>query len=171
MISRYREIPGQPHWWPSVFDNNQVQSFIDSIIYGISRPRSHQFTLTVAIPVESGSLHGWTIESIHIPGRYDYRCTRKLLNNESALRRLARLHVSDEAGSVTVSTANVLTFSIHLGIYSITEVIVNGYRQRVPHEVSNQIWRPKLWPVSHWYAVYHIDVIKFSFQGPMPGQV
>jgi hypothetical protein len=35
-----------------------------------NRPRSRAFTLTVAIPAESGPLHGWQIESVEVPGRY-----------------------------------------------------------------------------------------------------
>jgi hypothetical protein len=31
--------------------------------------QSDVFTLTVTIPAESGSLHGWSIEQLRIPGR------------------------------------------------------------------------------------------------------
>jgi hypothetical protein len=69
---RYRESLGQPHWWPSVLKNDEVQSFIDAAVSKSasgSKDRSKAFTLTVAIPSESGSFHGWKIESLEVPGR------------------------------------------------------------------------------------------------------
>jgi hypothetical protein len=69
---RYREYPGKPHWWPFVLNSEEVQAFIDAAVLSSmldNRPRSSTFTLTVAIPAESGSLHGWQIESIKVPGR------------------------------------------------------------------------------------------------------
>jgi hypothetical protein len=68
--NRFIEDVGQPHWYPSVLNNEKVQSFIDRVMAerfgtGWSQP----FTLTVAIPAESGSLHGWRVESLTVPGR------------------------------------------------------------------------------------------------------
>ncbi|KAJ7871501.1 hypothetical protein B0H14DRAFT_3570057 [Mycena olivaceomarginata] len=67
----FQEDPGQRHWYPSVLKNNQVQAFLDGVLQTASgrRPRSKTFTLTVAIPAESGSLHGLKIERLSVPGR------------------------------------------------------------------------------------------------------
>jgi hypothetical protein len=69
---RYREDEGQPHWYSPIFKTPDVQSFIDSLIRTESDPPPRlplRFTLTVAIPAESGSLHGWRIERLQVPGR------------------------------------------------------------------------------------------------------
>ncbi|KAH9951491.1 hypothetical protein B0H21DRAFT_818527 [Amylocystis lapponica] len=97
----YREDPGQPHFYPSVFANGHVQSFMRNILArefgqqpdtGTSLVRT--FTLTVAAPAESGPLHGWRIHALHVPGR------------------LARLAVDEQDGVVEARTTNVLVFSI-----------------------------------------------------------
>jgi hypothetical protein len=67
----FREEPGQGHWYPSVFKNSHVQGFMDSVLGEERQParRSRTFTLTTAIPAETGSLHGWrTLRSL-APGR------------------------------------------------------------------------------------------------------
>jgi hypothetical protein len=67
----FREEPGQGHWYPSVFKNAHVQAFLDSVLGEERRParRSPTFTLTTAIPAETGSLHGWRTLSLLVPGR------------------------------------------------------------------------------------------------------
>ena len=67
---RLREDPGKGHWYSSVLDNSEVESFIDEMMTpGGRRVQSDDFTLTVTIPAESGPLHGWSIEQLKIPGR------------------------------------------------------------------------------------------------------
>ncbi|KAG6833482.1 hypothetical protein H0H87_006054 [Tephrocybe sp. NHM501043] len=65
-----REVPNEGHWFSSVFDNEEVQSFLEAVL---TTPRSldlaKEFTLTVTDPAASGSLHGWRIESLVFPGR------------------------------------------------------------------------------------------------------
>ena len=60
-----------PHWYPSVLKNADVQAFLDSVLESPNRARirSGSFTLTVANPFESGTLHGWQIEILEVPGR------------------------------------------------------------------------------------------------------
>ncbi|KAJ7756820.1 hypothetical protein DFH07DRAFT_473596 [Mycena maculata] len=67
----FREDARQLHWYPTVLKNDQVQAFLDAVLQSSSlpRPRSKSFTLTVAVPSESGSLHGWKIERLTVPGR------------------------------------------------------------------------------------------------------
>ncbi|KAF8163069.1 Alpha/Beta hydrolase protein, partial [Crassisporium funariophilum] len=103
---RFREDPGEGHWYPHVFDNPEVQAFVDSF----SAPQtmgtqSDSFTLTVSIPSESGPLHGWRIDKLMIPGR------------------LARLQVRRTGDAIfEVQTSNVKQFSLsgnHTGRYEL----------------------------------------------------
>lgn len=67
----YREEPGQGHWYPFVLRNAQVKAFLDSVLDKERPPprRSVMFTLTAAVPAETGSLHGWRILNLLVPGR------------------------------------------------------------------------------------------------------
>lgn len=68
----YLEYSDQPHWWPSVLNNEKVQTFIDAAVSSSTSGNElpfRAFTLTVAIPAESGPMHGWQIESVQVPGR------------------------------------------------------------------------------------------------------
>ncbi|KAJ7184189.1 hypothetical protein C8R46DRAFT_1063195 [Mycena filopes] len=80
----FREDPRQLHWYPSVLKNDQVQGVLDNIFQASAqrRPRSKIFTLTVAVPAESGSLHGWKIERLSIQGRLGRLTVETLADNE-----------------------------------------------------------------------------------------
>ena len=67
----YREEQGQGHWYSSVFRNAQVKAFLDSVLAEKRDPPrlSASFTLTTAVPADTGSLHGWRILSLLSPGR------------------------------------------------------------------------------------------------------
>ncbi|KAH7889966.1 hypothetical protein F5I97DRAFT_1848975 [Phlebopus sp. FC_14] len=119
----YHEDPGQPHWYPEVLRNKRVQEFLDNI-YSPSSPSQvpadaarnipfspigsdngtstaninlSRFTLTVAVPRESGSLNGWQIRALVVPGI------------------LGRLEVTILAeGSASLRTTNICTFSVDL---------------------------------------------------------
>ncbi|KAF8078159.1 hypothetical protein FPV67DRAFT_1603782 [Lyophyllum atratum] len=75
-----------------------VTAFLDSLLAdapALSSRSARHFTLTVSDPSASGSLHGWKIESLLLPGR------------------LARLHVKlDGSGFARVLTSNVESFSL-----------------------------------------------------------
>ncbi|TDL27220.1 hypothetical protein BD410DRAFT_713943 [Rickenella mellea] len=88
----YREDPGVRHWYPEMFQKDDVKAFLGSLSHNDSLP-SKSFTLTVGHPSQSGSLHGWTIDNQRIPGR------------------LSRLHVVIEDGGLRVQTVNVHQFS------------------------------------------------------------
>jgi len=65
-----REDPGKGHWYSSILNNSEVESFVNEMtIPGDRRVQSDDFTLTVTIPAESGPLHGWSIQQLKIPGR------------------------------------------------------------------------------------------------------
>jgi hypothetical protein len=73
-VLSYQEEQGQGHWYSSVFRNSYVKAFLDSILDEKRPPgpprRSATFTLTTAVPADSGSLHGWRILSLLEPGRW-----------------------------------------------------------------------------------------------------
>jgi len=66
----FREDPGQGHWYPNVLNNPEVQDFIHVLANSSgTSTQSKSFTLTVTAPQECGSLHGWRINQLNIPGR------------------------------------------------------------------------------------------------------
>ena len=87
-----------PHWYDGVFANDQVESFTASTLNAqLKTSPSPSFTLTVANPKDSGSLHGWSVHRVSVPGR------------------LARLSVANKEGGVSVRTTNVKAFSVPIG--------------------------------------------------------
>ncbi|KAL1691452.1 hypothetical protein GGG16DRAFT_53664 [Schizophyllum commune] len=113
----YREDPGQPHWYEGIFDE-RVEAFIERVLFSSHAPEapersmrtSDRFTLTVASPTESGSLHGWAVETLKVPGR---------------LARLTVVRTAQER--VDVKTRNVAAFSLDTSDFEgLSEVTVNG---------------------------------------------
>ncbi|TFY66824.1 hypothetical protein EVG20_g4262 [Dentipellis fragilis] len=106
----YHEDPGESHWYPKVFANDHVQKFLDSVfeLQGSEASPTKGFTLTVSNPAESGSLHGWRITGLHIPGR------------------IARLTVQDEAGVISISSQNVKSFSLDRRRTPAPKLVVDG---------------------------------------------
>ncbi|OCH95283.1 hypothetical protein OBBRIDRAFT_720837 [Obba rivulosa] len=112
----YKEDSGEPHWYPTVFKNEQVEEFLRA---NLERESGHtavsnylidrSFTLTVSIPSESGSLHGWMIHSLSVPGR------------------LARINVRMKDGTLEAHTSNVKTFSMPLPLSPLpVKFIIDG---------------------------------------------
>jgi hypothetical protein len=112
----YREDQGQGHWYSSVFRNAQVKAFLDSILAEKRDPprRSASFTLTTAVPADTGSLHGWRILSLLFPGR------------------LARLTVEMVSGTIVVRTSNVGCFSIDITLLYVRQLDINGCIMTIP---------------------------------------
>ncbi|KAJ4501748.1 hypothetical protein C8R41DRAFT_862291 [Lentinula lateritia] len=110
----FLEFRGQPHWFPTVFKNDQVQSFIDQL-FGAAELGSQSvtypeiFSLTVAVPAESGSMRGWHVEKLSIPGR---------------LGRVS-VHIIEQSTSsamlVKTETTNILEFSIDTKLFGVLE--------------------------------------------------
>lgn len=72
IFCRYAEEPGKPHWWFEVLKNARVQAFLDRVhcaSYNTPMAQCREFTLTVAVPAESGSMRGWRVLALEIPGR------------------------------------------------------------------------------------------------------
>ncbi|TFK86071.1 alpha/beta-hydrolase [Polyporus arcularius HHB13444] len=96
----FREDPGQGHWYDDIFLNDQVKSFVTQALEGNETAlpsASRSFTLTVTSPADVGSLHGWCIRKLRIPGR------------------LARLSVEIGKDAVRVWTTNVNALSLRIG--------------------------------------------------------
>ncbi|KAG5645052.1 hypothetical protein DXG03_007231 [Asterophora parasitica] len=67
-----QEDAGEDHWYSTVFCNQIVEEFLGRLLRGAARfetATGREFTLTVSEPSASGSLHGWRIESLALPGR------------------------------------------------------------------------------------------------------
>ena len=106
------EVPSRDHWWDDVLSNDKVQAFLDDNIDPRSPsteavlPRS--FVLTVTTPEECGSLYGWRIRTVTIPGR------------------LARLIIDIINGTAVVKTTNVWSFSVDTSVSPIGAITVDG---------------------------------------------
>ncbi|KAG7452898.1 uncharacterized protein BT62DRAFT_989922 [Guyanagaster necrorhizus] len=133
----YREDAGQGHWYSTVFNNTQVTAFIDDLIasYPAAIISSSKFMLTVSIPAESGSLHGWRIVALTIPGR---------------LGRLRVERASDLA--VRVYTSNLQRFSVDTTIYNTSNVYIDNSKVYIDKDKAGIIHfeavEPKVWKTS-----------------------
>ncbi|KAK0502905.1 hypothetical protein EDD18DRAFT_1135549 [Armillaria luteobubalina] len=131
----YREDPGQGHWYSTVFNNTQVTAFIDDLIasYPSTTAPSRKFTLSVSVPAESGSLHGWCIVALTIPGR------------------LGRLRVESTSDiAVRIHTSNLQRFSVDTTIYNISTVYVDNSKVHINKDkvgiihfeaVEQKVWK------------------------------
>ncbi|EJD02092.1 uncharacterized protein FOMMEDRAFT_157287 [Fomitiporia mediterranea MF3/22] len=105
---------GQQHWYPGVFESDTVLSFLKKVLDPDNQNDkivndASYFTLTVADPVRSGSMHGCTIDELIIPGR------------------LARLQVDTHSGNTHIRTTNVRKFSVDSGsLWCRSPVVVDG---------------------------------------------
>ncbi|KAG5637712.1 hypothetical protein H0H81_003476 [Sphagnurus paluster] len=68
----FQEDAGKDHWYSTVFDNVVVRDFLGCLMNespSQAKKIPEEFTLTVSDPHASGSLYGWKIESLLLPGR------------------------------------------------------------------------------------------------------
>lgn len=69
-LIKYSEVPGVLHWFNSVFRDQIVVDFLDTIL-----PRKNfiqelkEFTVTTANPDESSTKNGFRIVELEVPGR------------------------------------------------------------------------------------------------------
>ncbi|PFH45661.1 hypothetical protein AMATHDRAFT_200381 [Amanita thiersii Skay4041] len=116
--SSFQEDSGQGHWYPSVFQNEHVTNFLDRILLDEKVKVSNTFTLTVSVPAESGSLHGWAIQELNIPGR------------------LGRLHINlSDSETAHVSTINVHLFTLDRSYLNASSFIIDG----IPLSLTNNL--------------------------------
>ncbi|KAI0710381.1 hypothetical protein C8T65DRAFT_708227 [Cerioporus squamosus] len=108
----FREDPGEGHWYDDIFLNHQVQTFVSKALEGHEKAlssTSRSYTLTVASPADVGSLHGWRIHKLRIPGR------------------LARLSVDVGQDAVRVRSTNVEAFSLRIAsLPTDVQILVDG---------------------------------------------
>jgi len=113
---KLREDPGELHWYTGLFDNAYVREYMRTVLEsetGLATsvgfaPCPDSFTLTVSIPAESGSLHGWRIHQLLVPGR------------------IGRLTVVLSGTSIDVRTNNVAVFSIqHIPRYAADVLVID----------------------------------------------
>ncbi|KAG8701838.1 hypothetical protein FRC09_005109 [Ceratobasidium sp. 395] len=68
----FTEVPEKPHFWPTVFFDEPVSSKISELVaspYAALRSQQTPFTFTIVWPSESGSMGGWRVRELTIPGR------------------------------------------------------------------------------------------------------
>ncbi|CAK5279385.1 unnamed protein product [Mycena citricolor] len=120
----FREDPGELHWYPTILKvNKQVQDFLDQILQSPSSRPSPRYTLTVANPSESGSLHGWKVEQFCVPGR---------------LARLTVQHHGERR--IVVTTSNVCSFSLLGEGWSAQSVEVDNQLQLSPESAAADLF-------------------------------
>lgn len=157
------EDENKPHWYPEIFTSQRVQYFLSA---HLNRNNSlaisvmpKEFILTVAIPAESGSLHGFFIRELKIPGRSVVSFMHQ--NNIHHLRRfgrLARLRVFNHNNMLQVHTNNVQTFSLTPSHGE--NITIDGMEFELSRSLAHEIWftlESESWKVS--------DPI---LQGPLP---
>ena len=106
-----------------MFDNEVVQGFIRRHIKPTAKfaggcDFGKVFTLTVAVPAESGSLCGLRIEKLSIPGRYEYSGVegfRIALMPRTRWLRLGKLRVTKSGHeTIEIDPINVRQFTLNL---------------------------------------------------------
>jgi hypothetical protein len=110
-------VAGAPHWWDTVFTNDKVQTFLDDAVHSriYKPPLPKDFILTVAIPEETGSLHGFQIRKLETPGR------------------ISRVRVVVDNGSISLKTVNVLEYSFEIPAeWQGLQVVTDGINLGVP---------------------------------------
>ncbi|KAF9459360.1 hypothetical protein BDZ94DRAFT_1199681 [Collybia nuda] len=103
-----REDPRQGHWYHTILNNVQVDEFLDRVLDSPEGRMSKHFTLTILVPGEAGSLHGWMINSLAVPGR------------------LGRLHISINVTGIRVITSNVHAFSVDTRLNECTSLHIDN---------------------------------------------
>ncbi|OAX43816.1 hypothetical protein K503DRAFT_730813 [Rhizopogon vinicolor AM-OR11-026] len=140
----YVEEPGQPHWWFEVLKNTRVQAFLDRVQcapHNVPKTKCRKFTLTVAVPAESGAMRGWRVLALEVPGR------------------LARLEVcEDDEGGMDVKASNISVVSVDLSKVSIDKLAICGHKVSVLHSSRNAgtLWFERATGdgLACWKAVY-----------------
>ncbi|KAF8644122.1 hypothetical protein AX16_008651 [Volvariella volvacea WC 439] len=110
---RLHEEPGQGHWYPSVFLNNDVKDFFHQLSGSERKTQdTTSFTLTVASPLEYGPMQGFRIEQVLVPGR------------------LAQLHIDSRSDkAIHMRTHNVHSFSLCIGLSTPLQLYIDGQEQ------------------------------------------
>ncbi|KAI3476422.1 hypothetical protein L1887_61987 [Cichorium endivia] len=134
---RVSEVPGRPHWWDTLFSEDDVQTAIEAACTssknpGYAMPEAPQsFTLTVANPAEAGPKGGWQITEVEVPGR---------------LARLQVQYTADESsedavagiGHVKLHASNAKRFHVQLDAVQSSTVATFGNASAVRITLNGQ---------------------------------
>ncbi|QRV95276.1 Guanine nucleotide exchange factor LTE1 [Ceratobasidium sp. AG-Ba] len=149
---RFTEVPGKPHIWPTIFKDEPVASRIDELVafpYGISLSALKPFTYTVVWPSEAGSMRGWRIRELSVPGR------------------LAKLSVNQNR----VRTTNVYGLSVNTQRAGINSRLVIIDNQQINLPSSPTIWLRRgsgQWEVVDPYSPYPSGPLSHILNSPEP---
>ncbi|THH05576.1 hypothetical protein EW145_g4691 [Phellinidium pouzarii] len=141
----FHEDEGQPHWYPEVFQGAHVENFLDAMLDpDLKRdPQPVHFTLTVIDPAHSGSLHGWKIDALLIPGSDDAIRVRTTNVREFSFSTFAgglnsrELLVNGEQLSITRSDDSSQAFSMSDdGIWT-HKILISSVLSRPPGRIQN----------------------------------
>jgi hypothetical protein len=139
-VRRYAEEPSKPHWWTEVLKNTRVQAFLDRVHctpYNAPKTKCHKFTLTVAVPAESGPMRGWQVLALEVPGRLVMFSSH--LIHGFTCHRLARLEVcEDDEGRINVKASNIRVFSVDFSEVFVNKLVVGGHNISVMHASTSR---------------------------------
>ncbi|KAG9079401.1 hypothetical protein FS749_008552 [Ceratobasidium sp. UAMH 11750] len=117
----FTEVPGKPHFWPTVFQDEPVSSRIAELVaspYAVLSHKLNSFTFTVVWPSESGGMGGWRVRELAVPGR------------------LARIRVH----GTHVFTTNAYGLSINLSRAGLNHGWVDIDGQHIDHPDIPVVW-------------------------------
>uniref|UniRef100_A0A8H8CMV3 Peptidase S9 prolyl oligopeptidase catalytic domain-containing protein n=1 Tax=Psilocybe cubensis TaxID=181762 RepID=A0A8H8CMV3_PSICU len=119
----YKEDPRKGHWYPDVLNNAVVDAFLGQVMSSsIDQTRSEEFTLTVTTPRSDGSLRGWNINQVAVPGRLRVR------------------KISNRKYEVEPSNVSIFTVPIHDGpVEILIDDIVVQISENFIDRVSTQV--------------------------------
>ncbi|KAH7107482.1 hypothetical protein BKA62DRAFT_683529 [Auriculariales sp. MPI-PUGE-AT-0066] len=148
------EMPGRPHWFDGYFASvPETQQFLDVATRLSSMPQYPlppcQWTHTVMWPGETGSLHGFRVLEVEVPGR------------------LARLTVKlTEDGAVRVQTTNVRRFSIDHMLLHATKARDSSPRSIIVDEyhIPSSTWLDNLQKTHQSLELVHSETWQVSEQ-------
>ncbi|KAI9718623.1 MAG: hypothetical protein M1828_006631 [Chrysothrix sp. TS-e1954] len=116
--SQYVELAGKGHWFDGIMTTAPLRDFYEGKLIQASEGQLMQasegqvtpesFTLTVASPVESGPKFGFRIEDLSRPGQ------------------LGKVHVKTSDDGLSVTTSNVLRFSLDCSAYASDQLTIDG---------------------------------------------
>jgi hypothetical protein len=116
-------VAGAPHWWDTVFTNDKVQTFLDDAVGSKKTSLPKDFVLTVAIPEEAGSLHGFQILKLETPGR------------------ISRMRVVADNDTISLKTVNVLEYSFEIPAeWQGLQLVTDGINLGVCIKETTLIW-------------------------------
>ncbi|KAF8626190.1 hypothetical protein AX15_005070 [Amanita polypyramis BW_CC] len=128
----YQEVQGKGHWYPSVFRNDVVALFLKRILLNPSTTvTSRKFMISVASPIECGSVRGWRVEELLVSGRLG-RMQVELAGDKIARVITFNIHAfSIDRRRCAVSTVVVDTTDVTLGDHDTASSTIHFERNKL----------------------------------------